>query len=192
MKNLLSYKTMAFSLIALIATAAIAESADAREINRSGEGSYVTGKGKTGTFNRSATGNRKDGLTRNQSVTTNNGNTYNRSATGSYDKDTGQYNKTVTAPNGNTRTYTGTAQDGQRSGTYTTSTGKSGTYDANIQRNEDGTVTRTNNWTNQDGESKSRSVNHSYDQENKTSTRSVTGPGGNTHGATVTYTTDSQ
>ncbi len=192
MKTSLPCKTMVIALAALFATAVIAESADARERNRSGGGSYVTGKGKTGTYQRSVTGNRKDGLTRSQSITTESGKTYNRSTTGTYDKETGAFNKTVTGPKGNTRTYTGTAKDGQRSGSYTTSTGKSGTFNGSVQRNEDGTVMRSGSWTNQDGETKSRNATYGYDRETNTINRSVTGPDGNTRDGSVTYTPNAQ
>jgi hypothetical protein len=181
--KLLKISTVVFTGILL--STAITENAQARD--RQHSGSYTTSRGHSGTYNNSVSGNHKDGLTRNQSITTENGKTYKRSATGTYDAQTHEFNKTVTGTNGNTRTYTGTAQDGKVSGNYTTSTGNSGTFNSTIQNN-DGTVTRNGSWTNQNGEAYSRSVSSSYDKDTHTLNRSVTGPDGNTRDGSVTLT----
>jgi hypothetical protein len=178
-------KISAVVLTGALLSVAIIENAQARD--RQHSGSYTTSRDHSGTYNNTVSGNRKDGLTRNQSITTENGKTYNRSATGTYDAQTHEFNKTVTGTNGNTRTYTGTAQDGKVSGNYTTSSGNSGTFNSTIQNN-DGTVTRNGNWTSQNGQTYNRSVNSSYDKDTHTFNRSITGPNGNTRDGSVTLT----
>lgn len=79
------------------------------------------------------------------------------------------------------------AEERQRSGTYTTGSGKSGTFEGSVQKNEDGSRTRNQSWTNQDGEAKQRSVNRQYDKETSTGTRTVTNPQGKTRKATRTF-----
>ena len=68
----------------------------ARDVTRSG--SYVTGKGHTGSYSSEVRGNRRDGLTRSQSSTTRSGRTANRSATTTYDRGSGTFNCNVNAP----------------------------------------------------------------------------------------------
>jgi hypothetical protein len=182
-------KTMAFSIIiGLMASTACIQAAEAGERNRGG--SFVTGKGKSGSYSGNRSGSYKDGGTvnRSQSVTGPNGNTKTRNTSGTYNKDTGAFNKTVTGANGKTRTYEGTAADGQRSGTYTTESGKSGTFDATVQKNEDGTFTRQGSWTNQDGETKNRSATYGYDKETGTATKTFTNNQGVTKNRNVTVT----
>lgn len=183
MKSSKLLKTTALAFASIVMSTALIDNAEARDRQRSG--SYTTAKGHSGTYNKSVSGNRQDGLTRNRSVTTENGKTYNRNSTGTYDRETGEFNKTTTGANGNTRTVTGTAQDGERSGSYTTNTGKSGTFKGAVERN-DGVVTRNGSWTNQDGQTYNRSATNSYNKETHTITHSVTGPGGNTRDNTVT------
>jgi len=172
------YKASIFVMAGLLFSVTVVDSADARERKRSG--SFVTGKGKSGTFNFTTSGNRKDGITRTKSVTTGNGKTHTRSSTKKYNKETGEFSKTVTGRKGNTRTYTGTAQDGQRSGTYTTSNGKSGTFNNSVQRDGNGTVSRSKSWTNQDGVTKTKSASRTYDKETGEFNKTVTGVKGNT------------
>lgn len=155
--------------------------------DRQRSGTYTTDTGKSGALSGTRSGNRKEGLTRTQSITTDSGKTYDRTATGTYDKETGAFNKTVTGANGETRTYTGTAQDGRRSGTYTTSGGKSGTFESTGQKNEDGSWTRDRSWTNQDGETKERSVTGKYDKETKSGTRTFTNNRGQIRTVTRNY-----
>lgn len=178
-------------IIAVIAVfAMLTVPAEAR--NRSRSGSYTTGGGRSGTFSGAVSGNLRDGLTRSQSVTTGNGRVFNRSSTNAYDRSTGQFNRDVTGVNGNTRSFTGTAQDGQRSGTYSTGTGQSGSFNGSTQRNGDGSVTNSSSWTNQNGRTYNRSATTGYDKETNTVDRSVTGPGGNTRSGEITFTPDGQ
>lgn len=159
------------SFFALALLLAVPHSADAGERERSG--TYTTGSGKSGSWSGERSGSRGEGVTRNQSWTNSQGETKNRSATTTYDKESGAYNKTVTGANGETRTHTGTAQDGKVSGSYETSTGKSGTYEGSVRKNEDGSWTREGSATNQDGETKSRSVTGWFDRESGTGGRTI-------------------
>jgi hypothetical protein len=173
-------------MIGLMSSTAFVSTADAKDRNRSG--SVTTGSGKTGIYSGQKTGNLKDGVNRTQTVTGPNGQTKTRNATTTYDQETGAFNKTVTGANGQTRAYTGTAGDGQRSGTYTTGNGQSGTFEGTAQKNEDGTYTRQGSWTNQDGETKTRSVTGGYDKETDTATRTITNNQGKTRTGSVTVT----
>ncbi len=157
----------------------------ARDVTRSG--SYVTGKGRTGSYSSEVRGNRRDGLTRSQSITTRSGRTVNRSATTTYDRGSGTFNRSVTGANGTTRSVTGSASDGVRSGTYTTSGGRTGSFSGDLRRNDDGSLTRNLSVTNQDGETFDRSATYSYDRDTKTLQRSVTRPGGDTRSGSVTF-----
>lgn len=180
------YRAAAVALALTALSAAIPDNAEARTRQRSG--TYTTGAGRTGAYSGSASGNLRSGLTRNQSVTAQNGNTYNRSATETYNAQSGAFNKTVTAPNGTTRTYTGTAADGQRSGTYTTSSGQSGSFSGSTTGNGNGSVTNSGTVTTSGGNTYNRSATTGYDPSTHTVTRSVTGPAGNTRDGSVTYT----
>jgi len=186
-----SFRTIpaAVAALSLLALCAAADSAQARNIHRSG--TFTTGAGKTGSYSGSVTGNLRNGLTRSTSVTNASGQTWNRTATKTYDPSTGAFNKTVTSPNGTTRTYTGTAADGQRSGTYTTSTGKSGSFTDTVTANGNDSVTRNTSITNAAGQTVQRSATTGYDPSTNTVTRSVTGPEGNTRQGSVTFTPSS-
>ena len=142
------FATSACALMALGFLCSIAVTdADARERSRSG--SYSTSGGRSGTIDTSASKVRGEGLKRQKNVTTSSGKgatvdtarSYTKGEgvstnkdvttlggkTGGYDKNTtydkesGTYESTVAGHNGKSVTYTGTASDGQRSGTYTTS-----------------------------------------------------------------------
>jgi hypothetical protein len=167
---------------ALLFGSACVADAFARDFQRSG--SYQTGKGRSGTYQ--SQGSRGSGeVTRDQSVTTQGGKTYNRQVNRSYDKETGTYNSSVTGPQGNTRTTTGTVgADGTRTGTVTTGSGKTATVSGNTVRNEDG-VTRSGSVTTESGKTSTRSATTSYDKETGTVNRTVTGPGGNTRERSV-------
>ena len=160
----------------------------ARDVTRSG--SYVTGKGRTGSYSSQVSGHRRDGLIRSQTITTNSGRTLNQAATTTYDRQTGTFDRSVTGVNGRTRTLTGTARDGQRRGTYTTATGKSGTFASDVKRGTDGILKRNLSVTNQDGKTYNRSATYAYDRPTKTIVRSVTGPGENTRTGSVTFIPD--
>ncbi len=94
-------RTTGILLLAFTLALVGADSALAREKQRSG--SYVTSKGRTGTFSNSVSGNYQDGVNRRQSVTTDTGQTYERTTTTQYNRDTSTVNRSVTSPNGNTR-----------------------------------------------------------------------------------------
>lgn len=177
------YKTSFVLLTGLIAVT-FAAGADARERQRSG--SYATSGGREGSFEKNVSGNLKEGLSRQQSVTNKNGETFNRSATNTFNKKTGDFNRTVTGFNGKTREFTGIAGNGQSSGTYTLGNGQTGSFNSNNVKNENGTVTRTQNWTDANGETKTRTATGSYDPETKTYTRNVTTPSGQVHTDTIT------
>lgn len=170
------------AVIATVLTATTAfESSQAAD--RSREGTFTTGQGRTGSYSTQTTGNRQDGFTKQQTITGPGGNAYNRTVEGQYDRESGQFERNVTGPRGNSRSVTGTAKDGQFQGNYSTSTGKSGSFEGNRTRNEDGSVTRQNTWTNQDGQTRSREVNRSYDRDSNTVNRNVSGPRGSRSGS---------
>lgn len=186
MPNTLS-TSLAICAALLIGSACVSD-AFGRDFKRSG--SYKTGKGKTGTYQ--SEGSRGDGeVTKNRSVTTESGRTYNRSVNRSYDKQTGTYSSSVTNPKGNTRTATGTVgPDGARTGTVTSSSGKTATTSGSTVRNEDGSVTRSSTVTTESGQTATRSATTSYDQATGTATRTVTSPDGSTRTGSVTVQKD--
>jgi hypothetical protein len=173
---------------ALLVGSAYMSDAFGRDFKRSG--SYKTGKGKTGTYQ--SEGSRGGGqATRNQSITTQDGKTYNRSVNRSYDKATGTYSRSVTSPKGNTRSATGTVgADGARTGTVTSSSGKTATTSGSTVRNEDGSVTRSGSITTESGQSFSRSATTSYDKATGTVSRTVTSPDGSTRSGSVNVQRD--
>jgi hypothetical protein len=175
--------------VALTYAATSLSDASAREFKRSG--SYTTKKGRTGTYK--SEGTRGDGTaTRNQSITTQDGKTFDRSVTRTYDKDTGTFTRSVTNPRGDTRTATGAVgEDGTRTGTVTTSGGKTAEFSGETVRNDDGSVTRNTSVTTADGQTLNRSATTSYDKDTGTISRSVTGPGGNTRTGEVAVQPDS-
>ena len=183
--NLLHTTALLLTGVLLVA---VAGTADAGERQRSG--SYVTGKGRTGTYSSVVSGNRRTGVTNSQSIVTQSGNTYHRSANTNYNRQDGTFNKTVTGANGKTRVYNGTASNGQRSGTYTTGDGNSGSFSSYSGRNPDGSYIRERTLTDQGGNSYHGTVTSRYDSQTGTFVRSVTGPRGNTHEGSVTLTPD--
>lgn len=194
-------------LAGLVAVALAAPDADAR--TRSGSGGYVTGGGKTGTYQRSV--ERSPGaISRQGSITTQDGRTFSRSTTGTYDRATGAVNRSVTRADGRTRTASGTydrdthtydrtvtgANGRQAHGTTvydrgarsasSTWVGPNGgtstgttTYNA-ANRGFDTTVTAP------DGRTYTRSSSNAWNPETGTLTRSVTGYGGNTRTMEIT------
>ena len=162
----------------------------ARDLSRSG--SYTTGAGRSGSYSTQVSGNRSEGLTRSQTLTTDAGKTLTRSGTTTYDRQSGAFSRSVTGVNGNTRQLTGTAGGGERSGTYTTGSGRSGSYAGTRTRNDDGTHTHGGTITTQNGEEYSRSVTGGYDTATNTLSREVTGVNGNTRSGSVTITPDVQ
>jgi hypothetical protein len=171
-------KTLGVFFAAFLFASASISDAFAREYKRSG--SYKTGKGKTGTIQ--SEGSRGGGkVTRNQSVTTEDGKTLTREVNRTYDKETGSFERSVTNPKGETRTATGTVgADGTRTGTLTTGKGKTGNFSGNTVRNEDGSVTRTGSVTMDSGKTLNRTATAKYDKETGTANRTVTDPDGST------------
>jgi hypothetical protein len=175
--------------VALMFASTTLSDASAREIKRSG--SYKTGKGRTGTV-QSQVNRSKGKVTRNQTITTQEGKTYDREVSRTYDKETGSYSGSVTGPQGKTRTTTGTVgADGTRTGTVTTSSGKTATVTSNVVRNEDGSVAKNTSVITENGKTLNRSSTASFDKETGTVSRTVTGAGGNTRTGSVTIEPDS-
>jgi len=188
-------------LVGLVAVALAGPDAEARE--RTGSGSYATGGGKTGTYQRSL--NRSPGaVSRQGSITTQDGRTYSRSSSGAYDQATGAVNRSVTRADGRTRTASGTydrdthtydrtvnGANGRQahgttvydrdaksaSSTWVGPNGKTSTgtttYNA-ANKGFDTTVTAP------DGSTHTRSSSNAWNAETGTLTKSVTGSGGNT------------
>jgi hypothetical protein len=179
-------KPAAIPLLGLALALTIVGQAAARDLSRSG--SYVTGRGHSGSYSSHVSGNRRDGLTRNQSVTTQSGRTLNRSSTTTYDRASRRFDRSVTGVNGNTRVLTGTAGGGAFSGSYTTGSGGRGSFAGTTTRNEDGSRSRNGSVTTDDGRTYQRSVATSHDAATRTLERSITGPGGHTRSGAVTLT----
>jgi hypothetical protein len=154
-------------------------------------------------------------VTGSTTVTGDNGKT--RSSGTTLNANTNTLTHTETGANGQTHGVTlqgdGTAGDGDRSGTYTTQSGKTGTYDQKVSYS-DGTVTRDNTVTNANGQTagwttqktasttdgvtattktvtgdngKTESWDTSYDKNTGTLTHTYTGVNGNTYGGTATF-----
>ncbi len=161
----------------------LATTANAGERTRSGTVSGQNGRG--GAYNNTISRDGQGNVTRNQSVTTNNGKTLNRNVARDYDKETGTATRTITGNNGQTRTTTGSVENGVASGTYTTGNGKTGTFEATGTRNEDGTTTRSSTVTTQEGKVVNRSTTTGYDRETGTLNRTITNNKGKTRTGTL-------
>lgn len=81
----------------------------------------------------------------------------------------------------------GLAEGGQRSGTYSTASGRSGSYSQTFSHG-DGAWQRQTQIDAANGKTYDRSVSGSLDRADHSLTRSVTGIGGRTRGGTFTYT----
>lgn len=100
-------KTRMFAVIATTLMTVASISAEARSFSR--QGSYVTGRGASGTYSSVVT--RSPGqVSRSGSITTSKGNTYNRSAVTTYNSATGTVDHSVTGPGGKTRSVVLTPQ----------------------------------------------------------------------------------
>jgi len=159
--------------------------AEARE--RQHAGSFVTGRGQAGTWQTQRSGNLADGLTRQRSVTGDDGRSTSRTSTTRYDHDSGQFSRSSSGADGRGVTLEGTHADGQSSGTWTTTDGRSGTFSQQSQRGDDG-LTRQTQVTNAAGETAQRSASYSFDRDSNTLSRSVTGSQGETRSGSVTLT----
>lgn len=172
-------KATAFVLVTgLLLAVALPSSAEARDRSRSG--GFTTDRGNSGTFSKSRSGNRGEGLHKERSITGENGRTFNRSSDSSFDRETKSFSKTVTGAKGNTRTYEGSVNDGGYQGTYETSRGKSGTFDGTVTKSEDGGWTRQGSVVNQDGKTFDRTIEGDYDRETHTLSKEITGANGKT------------
>ena len=119
-------KSYALTLMAsAIALMTLVTNVQADPITRGGSGSFVTGAGTEGTYERSRT---RDGgtATREQSVNVG-GQSYTRSADTTLDKGTGTVQRTVTVPAGRTSTASGSvAPDAEGGGVHIEATGRRG------------------------------------------------------------------
>lgn len=159
---------------------------DAGERQRAG--GFSTDRGHSGTWQTQRSGTLADGLTRQRSITGDNGRSANTSSTTRYDAATGQFSRTTSGADGRSRSVEATRQDGQTSGTWSTADGKSGTFTQQSQRADDGSLSHQVQVTNANGETVERSAGYSLDRDSGTLTRSVTGPQGNTRSGSVTLT----
>lgn len=200
--------SLTFNLLAgAVALALAAPAADAGE--RTHSGSYKTDKGRTGTY-QSQVERAPGSVKREGSITTENGRTYGRSSSSTYDKDTGAVKREITGPGGNTRTVTGTynkdtnVYDRTITGPKGNSVQATTTYDkagksaTTTYVGPDGrTATSTSKYnpetrgfdttvTGPGGNTATRSTSNSYNPETGTLTHGVTGPKGNTRSVELT------
>lgn len=82
------------------------------------------------------------------------------------------------------------AKERKRSGSYSNSEGKSGTFERTVSRDGQGNVSKSRTSTNQDGKTATRSKERTWDKETKTGTynSSSTGPHGAQRSASGTIT----
>lgn len=200
--------TLTLALLAgVLGVAAVTPDTEARDRKRSG--SYATGAGKSGTYERHVDRSRGS-VKRRGSITTQNGKTYSRSSNSNYDRNTGAVDRSVTGVRGNTRTVTGTYDKGTQtydrtitgaqgrqthattvydrdaksaSSTYTGPKGKTATGTTTYNAQNKGFDTTV---TGPDGNTHTRSSSNVYDKESGTLTRSVTGFGGDTRTVEIT------
>lgn len=205
-KSFLKYSVLTLGIVAALT----AFSGDAEARQRSHSGTYTAGK-HAGSWTGNYSHQKGEGFTRSQTATGQNGKTWNRSASGEYDRDSKTYNHSTTGWGGNTRTsasqydrqtnafnstvtgqqgksltLNGTAENGQRNGTWTGSNGKTGTYDQTLSHGE-GTFSKDTTVTGANGKSYSWDTDYSYSKETKTLTGTSTGPSGKTHTGSLTF-----
>ncbi len=198
---------LTLSLLAgAVALALAAPAADAGERVRSG--SYKTGKGHTGTY-QSRVERAPGTVKREGSITTQQGRTYTRSSSSTYDRDTGAVNRTVIGADGKTRTATGTynketstydrtiagpkgsvqattTYDKANKSATTTYTGPDGKTATSTSTYNPETRGRDTTVTGADGRTYTRSTSNAYNPETGTLTHGVTGPRGNTRSVELT------
>jgi hypothetical protein len=200
--------SITLALVAGLAAGCLA-APDAEARQRSGSGSFATGGGKAGTYQRSI--DRSPGaVSRQGSITTQDGHVYSRSSTGTYDRSTGAVNRSMTGAGGRTRTSSGTydrdtntyertitgANGGQAhatttydrdarsaSSTYVGPGGKTATSTSTYSGGNKGFDTTL---TGADGRTYTRSSSNTWNGETGTRTKSVTGYDGNTRTVDVT------
>ena len=143
-------------------------------VTRTGEGSYAIQGTRTG-----VNGNTVDV---NRSVTRN-------------DDDSRSGSTTYTGPNGQSavidRTTVKTPDGRHTTGTYNSGRGNSGTFDADVSRSE-GTVTKNQSLTSQDGRTWQRNVYRTREQNTFTRQVRSAGPSGQTREAVQNVTVDQQ
>lgn len=175
------------ALLPLLCLAVVlAGGVDAGERQRTG--GFSTGRGHSGTWQTQRSGTLADGLTRQRSVTGENGRTASTSSTTRYDATSGQLSRTTTGADGRSRSIEATRQDGQTSGTWSNAAGNSGTFTQQTSRADDGSLSHQVQVTGANGETAERSTRYSLDRDSGTLSRSVTGPQGNTRTGSVTLT----
>lgn len=175
------------------------------------DGTYETGRGRSGTFHHQAT--RQPSLRDRQTQWTNqNGGSGSQGATSTWNRPAGtasrnshttlangksagssttasrigpgqwQGDTSRTGFNGKTATahdvFTKTADGHTTSGSWSTGTGKSGTYDASVTH-DGGSTTRDQTWTNGNGQSVDRDSTLTRTADGYDQHVSFTGPGGN-------------
>ncbi|MEZ0262804.1 MAG: hypothetical protein ACAH80_17495 [Alphaproteobacteria bacterium] len=205
-KPFLKYSVLTLGIVAALTVF----SADAEARQRSHSGTYSAGK-YSGNWTSNYSHKKGEGFTRNQTATGQGGKTWNRSVAGSYDRDTKTYNQsttgwggktytsasqydyktkafnsTVTNEQGKALTLNGTAQQGQRAGTWTGSNGKTGTYNQNLSYGQ-GVFSKDSTVTGANGKSYSWDTDYSYNKETRTLTGTSTGPAGKTHTGSLTF-----
>jgi hypothetical protein len=206
------HKTSCIALaVAMLGAVTISSATDAEARERSRSGSYTTAKGSMGTFSKKSSHKKGEGYSNDKNVTTSKGKTYGRTTTGKYDKDTKTmnknttgyggksyetatsydkdakaYTKTATGGNGKTVTSTGTASNGQRSGTWETGDGKTGSYDSQVSRSA-GSVNKSHSVTTAGGKTYNSESSYQHDKDTNTITGSHTNYKGKTRDGSVTY-----
>lgn len=175
------------ALLPLLCLAVVlAGGVDAGERQRAG--GFSTGRGHSGTWQTQRSGTLADGLTRQRSVTGENGRTASTSSSTRYDATSGQLSRTTTGADGRSRSIEATRQNGQTSGTWSNAAGNSGTFTQQTSRADDGSISHQMQVTGANGETAERSTRYSLDRDSGTLSRSVTGPQGNTRTGSVTLT----
>jgi hypothetical protein len=198
--------TMNFLTIAVAIVSLGVLAADAREFNRSG--SYQNSRGYAGTFAQtidrqpgqySRVTTLGDGKTAtvNQTVTRDGSTSTVDGSHIGFDGKTSDWNNTITAngngtasvngqytrQNGNTidtsATVTKTSDGHTTAGNYSTSTGKTGTFDTTVV-NSDGTRTKTETIVGANGQTVGRIIETTRDDNTIDSTATATGPNGKT------------
>lgn len=195
--------TKRFIALALTACACSLTLPDSEAGQRNRSGSYVTGGGKSGTYQRSI--DRSPGaVSRHGSITTDSGKTFARSASGTYDRNTGAVSRSVTGPGGKTRTENGTYDRGTQTYDRTITGARGGQTQATTTFDRETrsaastyvgphgkTTTSTTAYnpttkgfdttlTGPNGRTSTRSSAHSYDSETGVLSKSVTGLDGKT------------
>lgn len=210
-----SFRFLSVSAAALMALGVLCLAVpEAQAGERSRSGSYTTGSGRTGTIDSTRDFQRGEGVNRTRNfqtesgrgaavdsnktytkgegvsketgVTTNSGKSYDYTVTRDYDRETGTYSGSVEGQNGKSVTNTGTAGDGQRSGSYTTSGGHSGSYETGVSKTGEG-LAKEKSVTTGSGKEYDASTLKSYDRDSNTLSGTRTGPRGKTRGGSITY-----